>query len=177
MSNKRYILLITVSSLLTLAIMSVMNFILIPSIESGTEGMRFFDLNFYGYSYESAKLFLSGITDKGRELALHIQMPLDFINPVSYTVFLISCFRLLCGKRSALELLPLMLLIMDYTENVFTLVLLKSDEPTFIIATAASSVTVIKSVLMCVSFLTAFILLLRKLLFKKRTDTELQSQN
>lgn len=158
--KKRNIILI-VSGFFTLLIMAVMNILLIPSIEAGTEGMRFFDMNSFGYSYESAETFLTTLSAQGKETALNIQLPLDFVYPVVYTLFFILLMRTLSKKRTVFEAIPAILFVSDYTENICTEIMLRGDHLSSGLAGFASTVTIIKSMLMYITFLVLIIMLIR----------------
>ncbi|MGN0443889.1 MAG: hypothetical protein ACI4F5_04650, partial [Acutalibacteraceae bacterium] len=88
-----------VSGALTVIICCVMNFCLIPIIESPTEGIRMFDMNSFGYSYETAKKFVSLLSAEGLDTYLHKQLPLDFIYPAVYSVFFSLAIIKLKGKK------------------------------------------------------------------------------
>ena len=59
MTNKKIKTLLWLSGGLTALICIVMNFVLIPIIEKHTEGLRCFDMNSFGYTFDQANRFLS----------------------------------------------------------------------------------------------------------------------
>ncbi len=150
MKKKRLILII--SGALTLIITGIMNLLLFPIVESGTSGMRFFDMNTMGYSVKTCREFLSSLSVQGRGVALHIQLPLDFIYPVIYTVFFVAAISALTGKKGKLNLLPFLLFITDYIENICSVKILNSSMPSDNIIEFASTVTIVKNVLMYLIF-------------------------
>ena len=164
--TKRTILTI-VSGVLTGAICLVMNLWLMPAIERTTEGIRCFDMNF-GYDFETAKRFLSLLDERGRDLYLHAQLPLDFFYPVCYTVFFLCMFAILWQGAKWLAALPACLAVLDYTENVLTIVMLKSQTLSKPLATAASAVTSAKTILMYLIFALLIAGLIRYLVQKKK---------
>lgn len=169
--KKKYII-TAVSGALTALITGIMDFILLPSIEDGTEGMRFFDMNSFGYSYESAQTFISSLSDKGVETALHIQLPLDFVYPIIYTIFFISLIFIISKKKSKLAVFPILLFISDYIENICSIIMLKADSLSKGLATLASTVTVIKSGLMTVTFLIIMVLIMNRMRNKPSAKSE-----
>ncbi len=157
--RKKGTVLTAASGALTVIICAVMNLITIPHIESVTQGIRCFDMN-PGYTYEAAEKFISLLGDM-RDYYLHVQLPLDFVYPVVYTVFFILLLVMLTGRFMPLCLLPLALAAFDFTENILTIVMLKSAVLSRGVVAFASAVTSIKTILMysvfaiiivCISF-------------------------
>ena len=159
MKNKSFKIPLIISGAVTAVICGVMNFYLIPAIESTTEGIRCFDMNF-GYSYDDAVKFLSLISETGRNTYLRIQLPLDFVYPVAYCVFFSLLIVTLMKKKSALILLPAVLAVTDYCENICTVIMLKSSAPSRQLVSFASTVTQVKTVLMYVCFILIAILII-----------------
>lgn len=151
---------------LTLAICGVMNFYLIPVIESTTNGIRMFDMNSFGYSYETARKFVSLLSEKGLETYLYRQLPLDFIYPVTYTAFFMLALNKLKKDKKLLRLFPVCLMVFDYTENIFSEIMLR-NEFSATVTNAASAVTVCKSVLMYITIGLIIILTIIRLLQRK----------
>ena len=153
----------------TAAICLAMNFYLIPQIEAETNGIRCFDMNF-GYTPETARLFLSLIGEKGRFIYLHRQLPLDFVYPVFYTLLFVSLICHLCKNKKLLKaflVLPLLLALADYAENIMSVIMLKSGVPSDAFARAASCITAVKTVLMYLIILIIIILLVKHLISRK----------
>ncbi len=151
MKNKKLPVIISiVSGAVTLIICGVMNLIFIPQIESETQGIKCFDMNFC-YSPDTAREFLKLIGDKGRYVYLHYQPPLDFIYPVFYTAFFVSLILLVIKNRKKLKIftaLPLFLALFDYSENIMSIIMLNNGVPSNAFAVTASSVTAFKTLLM-----------------------------
>ncbi len=156
-----------VSGALTAIICLVMNIVLIPRIESSTEGIKCFDMNF-GYSVETAKRFLELLSEDGRNIYLNIQLPLDFFYPVAYCTFFVLMLLKFAEKRKAFIALPILLAISDYTENICTIIMLKSAEFQPSLAAFASVVTCIKTVLMYITILVIIVLIVIKIKNKKK---------
>lgn len=157
-----------VSGAVTALICGVMNLWLLPAIEATTEGLRCFDMNSFGYTAGQAQRFLSLLSERGRDLYLRVQLPLDFIYPIAYGAFFMLAIRALKGKRSAWFALPAALAAADYTENVCSVIMLQKMEAAPALARFASAVTVLKSGLMAAAFLLLAVLLVIWLVKKKR---------
>ncbi len=145
-----------VSGALTTVIMVVMNALLIPKIESTTDGIRCFDMNF-GYNYNTAKQFLSLLSDSGRNLYLHAQLPLDFIYPLAYLIFFSFLIIRLVKKVNALIVFPIVLAVFDYCENICSIMMLSSASLSKGLAAAGSAFTSVKTILMYITFLVVII--------------------
>ena len=150
-----------ISGVLTAAICAVMNFIFIPSIEKGA-ATRCFDMTF-GYGFTDALRFLSTISAEGKATYLYRQLPLDFIYPIAYCVFFCVLIYLLMESKSLLFIFPVMLAIFDYIENVCVAVMLKTDLPSIVFVSFASSATMMKSLLMYVCFLLIAVLIILRI--------------
>ena len=164
--------LLWISGGLTAAICLVMNFILIPMIEKSTAGLRCFDMNSFGYTFDQAKQFLTLLSENGRSIYLHVQLPLDFIYPVAYTAFFMLALTALRGKASPLLALPGALAVSDYIENVCSIKMLRAMDVTPELAKFASAVTVTKSVLMDLVFVLLAALLIVWLIKRKKKARE-----
>lgn len=169
---KKRIIALAVSGALTAVIMIVMNVRLIPDIEKGTQSMRFFDMNSFGYTPAEAEAFLSEMSVYARGLVLRVQLPLDFVYPVAYTVFFVLLIRALAGRKTALAAVPALLFVADYTENICTEIMMRSAPLSYTLARFASSVTVAKSMLMYAVFAIIIVLAVRKLAGRKKRSVE-----
>jgi hypothetical protein len=160
--------LLWISGGLTAAICLVMNLVLIPMIEKNTAGLRCFDMNSFGYTFEQAKQFLTLLDGDARNLYLHVQLPLDFIYPVAYTAFFMLAITALRGKASPLLALPGALAVSDYIENVCSIKMLREMDVTPELAKFASAVTVTKSLLMDLVFVLLAVLFIMWLVKRKK---------
>ena len=165
--NKAQKILLYVSGALTGIICVVMNAVLIPKIESSTEGIRCFDMNF-AYSYETAQKFLSLLSEEGKRIYLTVQLPLDFIYPIAYCIFFVLLIIALQKKKTALIALPLVLTFCDYCENICTILMLKADTLSPSLVTAASIFTSAKTVLMYLVFLVIIVLIVIRVKNRKK---------
>lgn len=164
MKNKKAVTAaLVVSGVLTVVICAVMNFYLIPQIEASTQGIRCFDMNAFGYTFEQAQQFLSLLSDEGRDVYLHSQLPLDFVYPAAYGVFFVLLIASLSGKFSVVCFFPVLLAVCDYCENICTIQMLKAENLSASLASFASFMTVCKSALMYVTFAVIPLLIILKI--------------
>lgn len=150
--SKKGTVLTVVFGAVTAVISLIMNVVLIPKIEASTNGVRCFDMNF-GYSYETARQFLASVGETGKELYLTVQLPLDFIYPVAYTLFFVFLIIKLTKRLNAILFVPLLLAVFDYAENICTIIILKSAELSETLASLGSAFTSVKTILMYSVFL------------------------
>lgn len=168
MKNKKsLIIVLIISGVLTAGIAIAMNMFLIPEIEKAAGGLKCFDMRF-GYSYEAAREFLNMLTIEGKHIYADIQLPLDFFYPVAYGVFFVLLTYVLVQKATPLFILPGLLVIADYTENICIAVMLKSSQLSEIPVRISSFATVFKTVLMYGCFLMIILLLIRRLILRKK---------
>ncbi len=105
----------------------------IPQVMKYSSGMDLFDLSPSGYSYEYANQLLRTLGPDGRDLYLNMQLPLDFIYPL---LFSISCSLLLSWlflKTQRQEsrifyfcFVPVAAGFFDYLENIWIIRMLTS---------------------------------------------------
>lgn len=169
--NKISNVILIVFGVLTAAICLVMNFYLIPMIESSTQGLRIFDMNFAGCSFEQAKQFLSLLSAEGRDIYLNKQLMLDWFYPIVYLVFFSAALIRIVPNGKKLVIFPVALMISDYCENICTYIMLTKDftEKTAFIA---SKFTFCKNILMYVTIALLIAFLVIKLLnfIKKKRE-------
>ncbi len=65
------------SAILTVLICVIMNLFFIPSIERNVDGIRMFDMNTLGYTFEQARQFVASLQPDARDIYLTRQLPLD----------------------------------------------------------------------------------------------------
>ena len=171
-SNKALKICAIVAGAVTAVISGLMNFYYIPIIEKGPV-TRCFDMNF-GYNFWEAQYFLDCLTPLGKEVYLHYQLPLDFVYPAVYCVFFILLFRLLLKKHTPLILLPVLLAIADYCENVCILLMLRSETLSPALVGVSSVATIVKTVLMWLCF--AAVILIAAILIHKKNKADLEKQ-
>ena len=157
-----------ISGLFTLIICGIMNLFLIPAIESNTNGLRCFDMN-PGYNYNQAKDFLNLIGEEGKAIYLRYQLPLDFVYPLFYTLLFISLLVILTEKYKLFIVFPILLFAADYTENIFTEIMLRSEVLSPGIVRVASVITIVKTALMYFIFLLIALFLLKLIVEKLKS--------
>lgn len=155
------IVLLTLSGILAVGILLVMNLWLIPRIEQNAGGLRVFDLNTFGYSFDTAKEFVRRLSPAEKTLYLHAQLPLDFLCPICYGGFFYLVLKRVCRRKIFPVVAPAIVMAFDYAENICALRMLTTDFGS-ITATVGSICTTAKSVTMCLLFLVTIALLLRK---------------
>lgn len=159
-ANGKNVLILLVPSL---AVYFVMLFYTIPGVQSYEPEMKIFDLLPGGYSYDYSIKLLSSLGDEGRKKYLYMQLPLDFIYPV---LFSISSFMLLAwlfskrydkgSKIFYFCFVPVIAGIFDYLENIqIVLMILNYPEISRAQVALSSTSTIVKS-----GFTTIFFLLL-----------------
>lgn len=151
---------IIILALATAAVSCVMNFYLIPLITENAAyyGLTVFDMRPFGYSYEYAQELVTRLSTEQMEIYLNVQLPLDMIFPLIYTALLSVIFIKTRGVADILSLLPILLMLADYTENILSIIILKNSKNILPqIVQISSTATVIKNILMCACILLALI--------------------
>ena len=158
-----------IGGVVTAVICAVMNLWFIPAIEANTQGIRCFDMNFLP-PFEEGIRFLELTGEEGRMIYLNRQLPLDFIYPLFYTLLFISLIFLLSeGKvRKLLTGVIILLALSDYSENLFTLIMLKKGIPSEGFFAVASALTCVKTLFMYLIFASLIILIIRLIVIKVR---------
>ena len=151
MLSKKGTAVLIVSAALTAAICLVMNLFLIPAIEREAGGLACFDMRF-GYGEAYAQGFLYELTPAGRALYLTRQLPLDFFYPLAYLICFCGLILKLRRRADALLLLPALLALTDYAENLCILAMLRADELPTGLAVFSGVCTSVKTVLMYLVF-------------------------
>lgn len=160
--------LLAVSAALTLIICGVMNLYLIPLIERTTNGIRMFDMQSFGYTYDTAKEFVRLLSAEGLDTFLHRQLPLDFFYPVAYGAFFMLALNKLTPDKKGLLILPAALMLCDYAENVCSIVMLTTDFSAAA-AHAGCAFTVAKTLLMYAVIILPVILVIHKIRKGRKT--------
>ena len=151
----------------TACILAAMHVFFLPKIQAAAGGIACFDMQSFGYSHETAIAFLTGITDAGRALYLHGQIPLDFVFLVVYTLFFALALRALFQTHRFLWM-PLALAAADIAENVLSCVMLTRAEVSEALTAAASKVTLCKTILMYITIVMMLVGLINYLVKVRR---------
>lgn len=129
--------------------LGIMDFSLFPKIEASTLPIKAFDLQPFGYTYDTALAFIKRLSENGKSIYLSLQLPLDFIFPILYTFLFIALFIKLRDKGHKFIIFPLGLFLCDYAENVCTALMLKSGASfSSALAVFGGTASALKSVLM-----------------------------
>ncbi len=167
-SEKTKTVLLILSGIATLGICGVMNLYLIPLIEQTTNGIRMFDMQSFGYTYDTAKEFVRLLSAEGLDTFLHRQLPLDFFYPVAYGAFFMLALNKLSPCKNGLLILPAALMLCDYAENIGSIVMLTTDFSAAA-AHAGCVFTVAKTLLMYAVIILLVILVIHKIRKGRKT--------
>lgn len=164
-----------VSGALTVVLLAVMDIFLLPAVEKAAGGLRCFDLQTFGYSYETAAAFLSALSEEGRQLYQFVQIPVDTAFLVAYTVFFVLALRRLFASKAAL-ILPFLLAIADFAENTCTFLMLR-DPGVLTPQTGAifGAVTLCKTLLMYAVFALLLAGLIRCFVQRKKKKPQIEA--
>ena len=165
--NKKTKTILIASGVLTAVICLLMNVFLMPHIETNAQGLKCFDMTF-GYNVTTATQFLKNIGREGREFYLHYQLALDFFYPLAYCTFFATLMTVLQKKKTFLLVLPVILAVLDYCENICIFNMLKTVTPAAELVNAASVFTMGKTILMYITILVEIILIIKRIIDKKR---------
>ncbi len=165
--------------IITFAVYGFMLFYTIPSVMEHSDGIKLFDIQPLGYSFEYAKLFLETLGKEGREIYLFRQLPVDFIYPflfaVSFSLLLMYLYRKVFNEDSWIYwtcFIPLFAGLFDYCENIGIIIMLTSYPDlstglvmiTSIYTLTKSLLTIVFWILLLVSLV---MIVIRKLKIKK----------
>jgi len=168
---------VSILFILTMAVYITMLSYSIPIVSAFAPELPIFDLSPLGYSFNYANDLLNILGAEGRNLYLSTQLPLDFIYPglfsITYSLMLTWLFGKTFNVNSKIyyfSLIPFLVGIFDYVENIFIIKMINSF-PDLQVTTVkiASIFTVLKS-----SFTVFFFILLIvgfALLLKKKMST------
>lgn len=163
LSGKKILLLFGITN----AFYAIMLTVTIPKTMAFSNGMKLLDMMPLGYSVDYANSLFANLGEKGREVYLYNQIPVDLIYPflfaISYCLimayFLKKINRLNSGFFS-FSLLPLVAGISDYFENfgiIYMLLNFPDISQTPILATSVFSI--IKSMSTTIYFIALIIIL------------------
>jgi len=151
----------------------------IPKVVASASEMKLFDVSPSGYTIEYAVSLLNAIGPTGRDLYLSLQLPLDFIYPglfiTSYSLMLAWFFKKNYNLESKVYFtlfIPIFAGLFDYTENIFTILMLKIyPNLNSNLVTVASLATITKSILSSVFFILLVLVIIQviwKFVIKKQ---------
>lgn len=141
--------------ILTQIVYGIMLLFSIPKILEYSNGMKILDLMPTGYNAEYTQKLFETLGERGREIYLFQQIPLDLIYPglfaISFSLLLTFIFRKSFSKENIIQkttILPIFAGFFDYMEN-FGIIIMLSIYPDFQvwIVNTTSIFSIIKSVL------------------------------
>jgi len=147
--------------LITNTLYAIMLTYSIPKVMGYTDLLPLFDMRPTGYSYQEALMLLDRLGAEGRHLYLSLQLVLDAVYPILFAFCYFALSRWLMAKGQlikgfwwAITLLPFLVCLSDYAENIGILcMLLQYPNLSDILVTVASVLTQIKSYLTLIYFL------------------------
>ena len=159
---------ISVLFILTNILYVIMLTITIPKVMSYAGGMNLPDMMPAGYSAGYVNSLLNNLGEKGRDVYLYNQIPLDMIYPflfgTTYCLLLAFIIKKLGKKESNLFYLcyiPLFAGLFDYFENIGIIMLLVSYPDNAIILSQTTNIfSVLKSTFTTISFIILIICLI-----------------
>lgn len=130
-----------------------------PSIVEGVSVKMFDLMMFKGYDLAYATTFVNEISDRGRNIYLFVQIPLDFLYPLLLSTFF-SLFFYEQTKKRDLAFLGYATMIFDYMENIFVILILTTSNLSPNIVSIASKATISKGIFYVINYgLTIFLLI------------------
>ena len=161
LSGKKVLLLFVLTNL----VYAFMLIVTIPKTMAFSSGMKLLDMMPTGYNWEYASKLFNTLGEKGREVYLYNQIPIDMIYPflfgTSYCL-LIAFFLKKLNKLNSpffyLCLLPIIAGIADYMENFGIITMLKRYPDLPIILTTTTNIfTILKSMATTIYFVALLI--------------------
>ena len=160
--------------LVTNGVYLLMVFGTIPHLEGLAGGLPILDMRSEGYGVNDVVALYEALGSEGVRFYLWVQLPIDFVYPllfmITYAMLLSRLLSLLSldrGGFSAVVLLPFVTMMLDYVENICTLIAFNSiDSLSEVLCEIGSRATQGKIVMGMVTF-AAIVLLGTVWLFKK----------
>lgn len=165
LNGKKILLLFLLTNLVYLLMLTIT----IPMLLSFSKGMKTLDMMPLGYDPDYINLLFDTLGERGREVYLYYQIPIDMIYPFlfGYTYFLLLAFFLkklhkLNSPYHYLCLLPVVAGIADYAENLGILSMLTTFPE---LSQFSMSATNISSIVKSMSTTIYFVALICTLVF------------
>ena len=164
---------IIIAAVLTIVMLGVMDIYSLPAIAKAAGGIPAFDLQTLGYSHETAIQFLSNLSESGRNLFLHFQLPLDFAFAFVYTFLFLALMVRLNKIGYKLTFIPLILFVLDIVENTLSVIMLKASSVSTGLTRFAATVTFSKNIFTHLTSLILIVFLLLWLVRRKKKNRNL----
>ena len=164
LTGKKVLLLFVITNL----VYAYMLIVTIPKVMTFSGGMKLLDMMPIGYNSEYINMLLHTLGEKGRDIYLYTQIPVDMIYPflfgISYSLLLAYFLKKIDKLNSSLFylcMLPLIAGLADYLENLGIITMLNSYPDLSTIQTTATNIfTVLKSIASTIYFLALIITLI-----------------
>ena len=102
-----------------------------PVIQANLGELQMFDMMKNGYDVSIAERILAVMGEEGRNLYLHVQMPIDFVYPVLMAVvYYLVLVKTSTTFRYSYYVFPMLLILCDWMENVCIIWMLSGHEVT-----------------------------------------------
>ena len=153
---------------LTNIVYAIMLLITIPKVMQYSGGMKLLDMLPTGYDHDYVRAFLDTLGSQGRDIYLHIQLPVDMIYPglfgISYslmTAYFLNKLNKLDSYLFYFCFIPIFSGIFDYSENIGIIFMLNNYPDNSILLTQVTSVfSVLKSSFTAFYFISLILLLI-----------------
>ncbi len=154
------------SILILLGMIVIFNLLIFPLFHTTNKNNIIFDSQF-SYSSEKAYEILANYSNEDLTEYIIGELTVDLVYPIIYTLF-ISFFIFKLSKKYTLSLFPLLILFLDYFENIGIVVILNHyPQKLPNIVTITSIFTSMKWTLVAISILMILALLIMKLYKRK----------
>jgi len=151
--------LLQILAILVLLIYIMMGF-LQGLIVKGTTLQIFDVMMVKGFDLAYVNTFLNQVSMQGKNVYLHLQIPLDFIFPVLMSL-IFYLFFLKETNNKKIALFGFSSLIFDYAENIFVIIMLTSLNLSESTVRIASTITIIKGIMYLLNYGLLLFLLIR----------------
>lgn len=156
----------------------IMMFHTFPYLSKESNHLLPLDMRASGYSVNDVELFLSTISDKGRDFYINVQLPLDMVYPLLFSLFCILILsKLTRGKNAVLSLAALLIVFIDYAENLCIYLLLKMDSVSSDLVSWSSVLTITKNIVYNAFLIIILFLMLKNIVSFVRNKITLKSQS
>ncbi len=147
--------------IITQVFYGILMFITIPKLMEYSQKVKILDIMPMGYNLEHVQNLFANLGDVGRNFYLTVQIPIDFIYPllftISYSLLLAYLFKkssLTSSKIKTLNVVPVFAGLFDYLENLGIIGMLKTyPDLNIMLVSTTSTITIAKSIFTTVAFI------------------------
>lgn len=116
---------------LQIVVFQVMVHVTFPVIQENLGTLKMFDMTKGGYDTTTAVSILESLGTAGRDMYLHVQMPIDFLYPcIMAAVYFLVLVKTSSSFRYSYYIFPILLVLLDWTENICIILMLTGHEIT-----------------------------------------------